>query len=68
MGRMTITIDDKLLSEVKDLLGARSKTQAIVMALQDVIRRRQLQEALSHRGAIDLELDQDELVNLREGV
>ena len=37
--KMTMHIDEDVLSEVMDLTGAKSKTQAVEMALRDMARR-----------------------------
>jgi len=67
MGRMTITIDDQLVARAQRALGVRTKAEAIRVALHDVLRRQQLAQALSNRGAIELDLDQQTLADLRSG-
>ncbi|OHE79634.1 MAG: hypothetical protein A3G75_03245 [Verrucomicrobia bacterium RIFCSPLOWO2_12_FULL_64_8] len=37
--KMTMHIDEDVLAEVMDLTGAKSKTQAVEMALRDMARR-----------------------------
>lgn len=66
MSRLTITLDPTLLAQAQDALGAPSKAETIRRALAEVIRKRRLAEVLSHRGKIDLALDQESLVRLRE--
>ncbi len=65
MHRMTITIDDELVQEAKEALGASSKSEAIRLALVEVVRRKRLNQALENGGLIDLDLDQDTLQELR---
>ncbi len=65
MSRMTITVDERLVQEVKETLGVSSKAEAIRLALEDFLRRRRLNEALAHRGRIELDLDRATLEALR---
>jgi len=65
MGRMTVTIDEKLVSRAQRALGVRTKAEAIRIALEEVLRRKKLAQALGHRGQIALDLDQETLERLR---
>jgi len=67
MSRMTITIEDELVEQVRKILSVRTKADAIRMALKEIIRKKRLSEALSHQGMIELDLDQDMLRKLRDG-
>jgi Arc/MetJ family transcription regulator len=62
---MTITVDEELVERAREILSVRTKADAIRLALKEVIRRKRLSEALSHRGTIELELDQATLQRLR---
>jgi Arc/MetJ family transcription regulator len=66
MDRMTVTIDPELVDQVREVLGASTKAEAIRMALREVLRRQRLAKALEHRGRISLDLDQPTLQRLRE--
>lgn len=66
MARMTITVDERLVTEVKKTLGVSTKAEAIRVALQEVLRRKRLAEALEHRGGVELALDQETLEQLRQ--
>ncbi|MFI0843677.1 type II toxin-antitoxin system VapB family antitoxin [Mesorhizobium sp. IMUNJ 23232] len=58
--RTNIEIDDKLLSEVMALTGAKTKKQAIHEALLDQLKRRRAIEGfMSLRGKIEWEGDID---------
>jgi metal-responsive CopG/Arc/MetJ family transcriptional regulator len=57
VGRMTVTIDDALLEEAKEALGARTRAEAIRAALAEVVRRRRLAHALQQRGQFQLRGD-----------
>jgi Arc/MetJ family transcription regulator len=65
MTRMTVTLDSALLEQARKALGAPTKSETIRIALMEVVRKRQLADALDHRGQIDLELDQEALQKLR---
>ena len=45
MTRMTVSIDDGLLANAQEALGARTKIEAIRMALEEVVRQRRLKQA-----------------------
>jgi metal-responsive CopG/Arc/MetJ family transcriptional regulator len=65
MGRMSVTIDDQLLEEAKEALGAETRAEAIRVALAEAVRRRRLARALEHRGQFDLRGGLAELKRLR---
>jgi Arc/MetJ family transcription regulator len=62
---MTVTLDPTVLEQAREALGVLTKSEAIRIALKEIVRKRQLAEALDHRGQIDLELDQKGLEKLR---
>jgi len=66
MTRMTVTIDDALLEEAKDVLGTKTSAEAIRTALAEAVRRHRLAEALRQRGQLQLRGDLAELRRLRE--
>jgi len=67
MTRMTVTLDPNLLEQARQALGVPTNSAAIRIALVEVVRKKQLAEALDHRGQIALELDQETLQKLRAG-
>ena len=66
MGRMTITIDEDLVSKAREALGTRTKAETIRLALREVLRRDRLAGALAHQGKVELALDQETLRKLRD--
>lgn len=66
MSRMSVTIDKELVMQVKQALGAATKTEAIRLALLEVLRRQRLAEVLRHQGKVEINLDQDTLQKIRE--
>ncbi len=55
--RTTLDLPEDVLAEAKRLLGFKSKTEVVVTALRELIRRRRLEELKNLAGAIDLEID-----------
>lgn len=45
--KLTLNIDDKLLERVRATMGAKTKTEAIHMALHEMDRRNKLRELLA---------------------
>ena len=66
MTRLTVTIDEQLLSEAQSLLEAPSKRATIAVALRELVRARKRQAALLHEGTIELDVDQEMLRQYRE--
>ena len=66
MTRLTVTIDEELLSEAQSLLAAPTKRATIAVALRELVRDRKRQAALSHVGEVELDLDQERLRRYRE--
>lgn len=65
MSRMTVTLDEDLVEEAREILNVDSKSEAIRGALEELLRQRKLRNALDHAGCIELALDQDKLSRLR---
>lgn len=55
--RTTLDIPAELIEEARRLSGVKSKTDVIILSLQDLIRRRRIDELKASMGAIDLQLD-----------
>jgi hypothetical protein len=55
--RTTLDIPDPLLEEARRLLGFKSKTDTVIVSLQELIRRKRIDELKSLLGSIDLEID-----------
>ncbi|MDO8530628.1 MAG: type II toxin-antitoxin system VapB family antitoxin [Dehalococcoidia bacterium] len=52
--RTTLDIDKDVLEEVARLTGERKKSKAVMKALQDYVRRRNIERLWSLAGKIDL--------------
>lgn len=55
--RTTLDLPEDLVNEAKALLGYKSKTDTIVFALTELIRRRRIEDLKAHFGKIHLEID-----------
>ena len=55
--RTTLDLPDGLAEEAVRLLGSKSKTDAVVVSLQELIRRRRLTELKALLGHVDLDID-----------
>jgi Arc/MetJ family transcription regulator len=63
--RTTLAIDDALLKEVKDLSGAKTKKDAVKVALTEYVRRKKARDLLQLEGKMDLAYSMDELLERR---
>jgi len=69
--RATLNIPDELLSGVQKITGEKSKTKAIIIAMQEFIRQKKIKELIALRGKIQIEdvtkeLDKLELEEMAE--
>lgn len=55
--RTTLDIPEPLIEEARRLLGFKSKTDTIVLSLQELIRRKRIEELKALMGSVHLELD-----------
>jgi Arc/MetJ family transcription regulator len=55
--RTTLDLPDDLLEEARAALGFKSKTDTIVLALRDLVRRQRLDELKAMMGNVRLAVD-----------
>jgi len=55
--RTTLDIPELLLEEARHVLGFKSKTDTVVLALQELIRKRRIEELKSLLGSVRLDID-----------
>lgn len=55
--RATLNIPDELIEEVQKITGARTKTEAIVVSLKEIIRKKRIADLISMRGKVDIDYD-----------
>jgi hypothetical protein len=61
MSRATVTLPQDLLTELMELVGARSKTEAVLTAVKDEIRQRKLARIKAMAGKMEFTATADEL-------
>ncbi len=61
--RTTLDIPEGLLSEAMKVTQARTKTEVIKFALENIIQKNKLQELKNYRGKIKLDINLDILRN-----
>lgn len=61
MSRATVTLPQDLLTELVSLVGARSKTEAVITAVKDEIRQRKLARIKAMAGKMEFIATADEL-------
>ncbi len=59
--RTTLDIPEGLIEEVMRITGTHTKSQAVRMALEDMIQRAKRKQLLTFKGKLDLEVDLDVL-------
>lgn len=55
--RATLNIPDELMQEVQKLSGQKSKTGAIVTAMEEFVRRQKMQALLDLQGKVNINYD-----------
>ena len=55
--RTTLDIPEALIEEARALLGFKSKTDTVVLSLQELIRRKRVDELKTMMGHVKLEID-----------
>jgi Arc/MetJ family transcription regulator len=57
--RTTLVLPDGLVDEAREAVGLSSKTETVVYALREVIRRKRIEELKSMFGTVDIRVDLD---------
>ena len=66
MGKTTVFIDERLLREAMEKIGAKTKRQAIEAGLRELIHHREREALRKELGTYDLDLDLETLERLRD--
>ena len=61
MARATVTLPQDMLTELMTLVGARTKTEAVMTAVKDEIRLRRAARIKNMAGAMEFSMEADEL-------
>ena len=59
--RTTLDLPDGLVEEAREAAGLTSKTDTVVYALKEVIRRHRIAELKAMFGTVDIRLDLDKI-------
>lgn len=65
--RATLNIPDELISEIQKISGEKSKTKAIIIAMEEFIRQKKMKELIALRGRIEINYDwqKEEAIELK---
>lgn len=55
--RTTLDLPEALIEEARQALGFKSKTDTVILALQELLRRRRIDELKELMGHVRLEID-----------
>lgn len=66
MGKTTVLIDDKLLQTAIEVIGARSKKEAVEEGLKELVHRKNMETLGKELGTFDLDLTLTKLEKLRK--
>jgi Arc/MetJ family transcription regulator len=55
--RTTLDLPEDLLEEARTALGFKSKTDTVVMALRELVRRRRIDDLKAMMGRVQLQVD-----------
>ncbi len=64
--RTTLILPEGLVETAREATGLASKTETVVYALKEVIRRKRLEELKSMFGTVDIRLDLDKVRGRRK--
>ena len=59
--RTTLDLPEKLIIKAMDITKAKTKTEVITIALNNIVRQEKLNRLLDFHGKIDLDIDLDVL-------
>lgn len=55
--RTTLDLPEPLIEEARRLLGFKSKTDTVVLSLQELVRKKRIEELKAMLGKVKLEID-----------
>ena len=55
--RTTLDIPEELIDEARSVLGFKSKTDTVILALRELIRKRRVDDLKEMLGSVELEID-----------
>ena len=66
MRKTTVLLDEDLLTQAMEAIGARSKREAITLGLQNLVRQRNRELLQKELGTFEIDLTVNELERLRD--
>ncbi len=57
--RTTLDLPERLLNEAMEVAHTKTKTKVITIALQELIRKRNINKLKAYKGKVDLQVDMD---------
>ena len=61
--KTTLDLPDELMEEAMKLTDIKTKTEVIIVALQELIKKNKVAELRAYKGKINLDMDMDLLRN-----
>ena len=61
--KTTLDLPDELMNEAMQLTDIKTKTEVIIVALQELIKKNKVAELRAYKGKINLDMDLDLLRN-----
>jgi hypothetical protein len=61
--KITLDLPEELLNEAMTLTRATTKSNVIVLALEELVRKAKISELRAYKGQINLDIDLDKLRN-----
>jgi len=61
--RTTLDLPENLLNKAMEVAHTKTKTRTITLALQELIRKRNIAKLKNYKGKIDLDIDLDVIRN-----
>jgi Arc/MetJ family transcription regulator len=61
--KTTLNLPDELINEAMYTLNMKTKSEVVIYALQDLLRRKKVASLRNYKGKVDLEIDLDTLRN-----
>jgi len=61
--KTTLNLPDELINEAMHTLNMKTKSEVVIYALRDLLRRKKVESLRNYKGKVDLEIDLDTLRN-----
>ncbi len=61
--KTTLNLPDELINEAMHTLNMKTKSEVVIYALQDLLRRKKVASLKNYKGSVNLDIDLDTLRN-----